>query len=70
MFHVKQCALSGGIIGVVAMSWVSLNSQWAIASGALKFEHKPTAADNCPYDFDQSLLVSHPNSTLIHQSSE
>lgn len=34
------------------MTWVSLNAQWAIASGALHFEHKPMSVDNCPYSYD------------------
>lgn len=38
------------------MSWVSLNAQWAIASGALRFEHKPMAVDECPYNFDEQLI--------------
>lgn len=45
-------ALYAGILGVFAMSWVSLNAQWAIASGALHFEHKTMSVDNCWYSFD------------------
>lgn len=37
---------------MIAMSWVSLNAQWAIASGATRFEHKPMSISNCSYDFD------------------
>lgn len=44
--------MSGGIIGVIVMSWISLNAQWAIASGALSFEHKPMQIDDCEYTFE------------------
>jgi hypothetical protein len=49
-------ALVGGIVGVCFMSWVCLNAQWAIASGALKFPHKEMSVDNCTYNFDRSVL--------------
>lgn len=62
-----QSALTGGIVGVVAMSWVSINAQWAIASGGLHFEHKPTAVDQCTYDFEAPLLQS--NHTTMGQNS-
>lgn len=39
-------------MGVIAMSWVSLNAQWAIASGAIKFDHKEMSISNCSYDFN------------------
>lgn len=45
------------------MSWVSLNAQWAIASGALKFEHKLTSISNCSYDFDLVTTKSHATLT-------
>ncbi|KAJ6636751.1 Sodium-coupled monocarboxylate transporter 1 [Pseudolycoriella hygida] len=45
-------ALAGGVAGVIAMSWVSLNAQWAIASGAIRFEHKTTSVGECDYEFD------------------
>lgn len=47
-----QNALLGGLFGVAAMSWISLNAQWAIASGAIKYEHKEMSIWNCTYDFD------------------
>lgn len=47
-----QNALLGGMFGVAAMSWISLNAQWAIASGAIKYEHKEMSIWNCSYDFD------------------
>lgn len=34
------------------MSWISLNAQWAIASGALSFEHKPMQVDDCEYNIE------------------
>jgi hypothetical protein len=48
--------LIGGISGVIAMSWVSLNAQWAIASGAIQFEHKTTSVENCDYNFDYTAV--------------
>lgn len=49
-----QSALIGGIVGVFFMSWVSLNAQWAIASGAIHFDSKPTSVEHCDYSFDRS----------------
>ncbi|XP_063709542.1 sodium-coupled monocarboxylate transporter 1 [Culicoides brevitarsis] len=46
----SKCALFGGIVGVVVMSWISLNAQAAIASGALSFDHKPMKVDDCHYN--------------------
>lgn len=48
-------ALLGGIIGVISMSWISLNAQWALASGVIKYETKPLTVDHCKYDFNQTL---------------
>lgn len=45
------------------MTWVVLNAQWAMASGVLKFEHKPMAVDQCSYNFDETLITA-VNSTL------
>lgn len=50
------------------MSWVSLNAQWAIASGALRFEHKPMAVDQCSYNFEPMLSMA--NTTGTHQQAE
>lgn len=61
---VAQSALTGGIVGVIAMSVVSLNAQWAIAAGRLKFEHKPMSVEQCSYDFDRSIMSS-ANDTLL-----
>ncbi|XP_031637399.1 sodium-coupled monocarboxylate transporter 1 [Contarinia nasturtii] len=55
--------LIGGICGVLAMSWVSLNAQWAIASGAIQFEHKEMSISNCSYDFE---LTVKPE--FVHES--
>lgn len=41
------------------MSWISLNAQLAIASGALHFEHKATSVANCSYSYDPVLKASH-----------
>lgn len=40
------------------MSWVSLKAQWAIASGAIHFEHKATSVDNCDYNFHANSMVN------------
>lgn len=42
------------------MSWISLNAQWAIASGALKFPPKPTSVSNCSYEFDTNYFSLNP----------
>lgn len=55
-----QSALFGGIVSVLSMSWISLNAQWAIASGAMHFEPKITSVDSCNYSFDHTVLnVTH-----------
>lgn len=41
---------------MIAMSWVSLNAQWAIASGAIQFEHKTTSVDDCDYNFVDNVV--------------
>lgn len=51
-FLLLQNTLIGGIAGVSAMSWVSLNAQFAIASGSIHFEHKQMSTSNCSYDFE------------------
>ena len=33
------------------MSWLSLNAQWAIASGHMNFPPKDLATDQCTYTF-------------------
>lgn len=63
-----QSALTGGIVGVVAMSIVSLNAQLAIAAGRLKFEHKLMSVEQCSYEFDRSsIIMSAANATLLSQ---
>ncbi|XP_067644763.1 sodium-coupled monocarboxylate transporter 1 [Eurosta solidaginis] len=57
-------ALTGGIVGVITMSWISLNAQWAIASGAIKYQTKPITVGQCDYLFDRTgLQQSSMNST-------
>jgi Na+/proline symporter len=46
-----QSALIGGIGGVFLMSWISFQSQWAIAYGHMNFPPKELAADQCYYTF-------------------
>lgn len=59
----QQSALLGGVTGVIAMSWVSLNAQLSIASGALKFAPKMTSVSECTYEFDHSISLA--NSTVV-----
>lgn len=62
----------GGCVGVIVMSWFSLNAQWAIASGAISYQTKPLSVDHCDYTFDVANLVSSAaNAThSMGQSSE
>ncbi|XP_062127312.1 sodium-coupled monocarboxylate transporter 1 [Drosophila sulfurigaster albostrigata] len=59
-------AMLGGCVGVVVMSWVSLNAQWAIASGAISYQTKPLTVDHCDYTFDAAALVSSAANTTHH----
>lgn len=43
--------MTGGITGVIFMSWLSFNAQYAIASGSRNIHPKDLAADQCPYSF-------------------
>lgn len=54
-----QSALFGGVVGVIVMSWISLNAQASIASGALSFDHKRMQVDECQYNIGNVL-----NSTI------
>lgn len=53
----------GGCVGVIAMSWVSLNAQWAIASGAIRYQTKPLNVDKCDYSFNSADLFSRAANT-------
>lgn len=46
----------GGLSGVAVMSWISLNAQWALASGAMSFEHKPMHVDACPAEYNLTTI--------------
>uniref|UniRef100_A0A1A9X2N1 Sodium-coupled monocarboxylate transporter 1 n=1 Tax=Glossina brevipalpis TaxID=37001 RepID=A0A1A9X2N1_9MUSC len=63
-------ALTGGIFGVIAMSWISLNAQWAIASGAIKYETKPLTVQHCKYEYNETLLSSSYNLTISPASKD
>uniref|UniRef100_A0A1B0A1P5 Sodium-coupled monocarboxylate transporter 1 n=1 Tax=Glossina pallidipes TaxID=7398 RepID=A0A1B0A1P5_GLOPL len=63
-------ALTGGIFGVMAMSWISLNAQWAIASGAIKYETKPLTVEHCNYEYGEALLGSTHNLTISAAGKE
>ncbi|XP_055375312.1 sodium-coupled monocarboxylate transporter 1 [Condylostylus longicornis] len=60
-------ALTGGILGVVLMSWISLNAQWGIASGAIKYDTKILSIENCTYKFDTTNVIT--NSTELTSKS-
>ncbi|KAM7360701.1 solute carrier family 5 member brother of rumpel isoform 1-T3 [Cochliomyia hominivorax] len=62
-------SLIGGIVGVVAMSWISLNAQWAIASGAVKYQTKPLTVEHCEYRFE-NVIMSAANTTLIEETAD
>lgn len=47
----QKSALIGGISGVILMSWISLQAQFAIASGDMDFPPKKLEADQCNYTF-------------------
>lgn len=66
-----QSALTGGVLGVIAMSWISLKAQWAIASGAIKYQTKHITVDHCDYRFDHSNLpLSAANMTDLNAAAE
>uniref|UniRef100_W8BMP0 Sodium-coupled monocarboxylate transporter 1 n=1 Tax=Ceratitis capitata TaxID=7213 RepID=W8BMP0_CERCA len=64
-------ALTGGVLGVIAMSWISLKAQWAIASGAIKYQTKHITVDHCDYRFDHSNLpLSAANMTDLNAAAD
>ncbi|XP_037955495.1 sodium-coupled monocarboxylate transporter 1-like [Teleopsis dalmanni] len=63
-------ALTGGIVGVISMSWISLNAQWAIASGAIRYETKPLTVDHCDYRFNMTEAFSYANATNISSAKD
>ncbi|XP_059611526.1 sodium-coupled monocarboxylate transporter 1-like [Phlebotomus argentipes] len=62
-------ALTGGIFGVLLMSWISLNAQWAIASGSLKFDTKPMSVDGCNYLFNYTSTIYTTQTPIDVESS-
>ncbi|XP_029719933.1 sodium-coupled monocarboxylate transporter 1 [Aedes albopictus] len=57
-------ALSGGIVGVLFMSWLSLKAQYAVATGAIVFPHKQMSVEECSYEFDRSLVNATVSSSV------
>ncbi|XP_068156030.1 sodium-coupled monocarboxylate transporter 1 [Drosophila tropicalis] len=57
-------ALLGGVMGVLAMSWVTLNAQWAIASGAISYQTKSLNVDQCDYSFNSTSLSHNSNHSV------
>ncbi|EDS34332.1 sodium/solute symporter [Culex quinquefasciatus] len=52
----SRSALTGGIVGVLFMSWLSLKAQYAVATGAITYPHKQMSVEECSYEFDRSAL--------------
>ncbi|XP_053695096.1 sodium-coupled monocarboxylate transporter 1 [Sabethes cyaneus] len=52
----SKSALTGGIVGVLFMSWLSLKAQYAVATGAIVFPHKQMSVEECSYNFDRSVI--------------
>lgn len=66
-----QSALTGGVVSVIAMSWISLKAQWAIASGAIKYQTKLITVDQCDYHFDRTgLSMSPANMTDLNAAAK
>ncbi|KAH8294948.1 hypothetical protein KR018_004575 [Drosophila ironensis] len=63
-------ALLGGIMGLVGMAWVSLNAQWAIASGAIKYSTKPLNVEQCEYSFDQPYSLANSTTHLTASADD
>lgn len=51
------------------MSWISLKAQWAVASGAIKYQTKPLSVEHCDYRFE-SVLMSAANATMAEETAE
>ncbi|KAL1399445.1 hypothetical protein pipiens_008209 [Culex pipiens pipiens] len=51
-----RAPLTGGIVGVLFMSWLSLKAQYAVATGAITYPHKQMSVEECSYEFDRSGL--------------
>ncbi|KAL5274267.1 hypothetical protein ACFFRR_000804 [Megaselia abdita] len=63
-------ALTGGILGVITMSWISLKAQWAIASGGMRFETKQLSTEGCTYKFDAPPPLTIANITAINEAND
>lgn len=63
----SQNAFSGGVVGVLIMSWITIKSQLLIASGGLEYEVKPMSTEGCTYDFDL-LNSTSTNKTMIQDT--
>ncbi|XP_065354831.1 sodium-coupled monocarboxylate transporter 1 [Calliphora vicina] len=62
-------SLIGGVLGVIGMSWISLKAQWAVASGAIKYQTKPLSVEHCDYRFE-SVLMSAANATMADETTD
>lgn len=54
---------------MIGMSWISLNAQWAVAAGAMKYQTKLLTVEHCDYRFE-SVLMSAANATLIEETAK
>lgn len=52
------------------MSWISFNAQFAIASGAVKFDTKPLSIDQCIYNFEHYSNTTESNISLEYENHE
>ncbi|KAH8246839.1 hypothetical protein KR032_001861 [Drosophila birchii] len=63
-------ALLGGIMGVIGMSWVSLNAQWAIASGAINYNTKALNVEQCDYSFNVTTSLGRNSDHLLTSAED
>ncbi|XP_037806366.1 sodium-coupled monocarboxylate transporter 1 [Lucilia sericata] len=63
-------SLLGGVLGVIAMSWISLKNQWAVASGALKYQTKPLTVEHCDYRFESVFMSAANTTSLMHETAD
>uniref|UniRef100_A0A182NQG4 Sodium/solute symporter n=1 Tax=Anopheles dirus TaxID=7168 RepID=A0A182NQG4_9DIPT len=64
----SRSALTGGIFGVIFMSWLSLKAQYWVATGTIVFPHKPMSVEGCTYEFDRALVNA--TSTSVYTTDD
>ncbi|KAL3283616.1 hypothetical protein HHI36_006755 [Cryptolaemus montrouzieri] len=61
-------ALTGGIISIALISWISIGTQLNMASGLIRFPQKPVSVEGCKVDWLSeylSLTLDNPRSTPV-----